>query len=88
MATVDVKGLWSSSRATGDYFKRLQVWCSCHLPVRRDSHLAQDFWPVAERSFSLFWCTGGTALQVTWHHGTAVPDDMPRGSTTVGCISG
>jgi len=42
----------------------LQVRRSSHTSVRRDSHLAQDFWTMAERSFSLFGRTGRSALQI------------------------
>jgi len=49
----------------------MQVGCSSHVSVRGDSHLAQDFWSMAERSFSLFGCTGGPTLQVAYRRSSA-----------------
>lgn len=52
----------------------VQVGCPGHLPVRGDSHLAQDFWTMAECSFSLFGRTSSPTLQVAcrWRELTVV----------------
>jgi len=50
----------------------MQVRCSSHVSVGGNTHLAQDFRTMAERSFSLFGRTGRPALQVTCLHAELV----------------
>jgi len=48
--------------------------------------MAQDFWTMAKRSFSLFWCASGTTLQVESVNARLTAesdDDVHHGSATV-----